>query len=329
MEYDKPHLSYEQQLHLMLSRGLKCADHDAAIQALQTIGYYRLSAYTYPFRRLLPEGAQRDTSVQYRSPDFDDGHSVEEAIRLYEFDKKLRLVFLEGLEALEVGLRVQVSYVLGLRDRFGYARRESLHQQRCSRLRDDREVHDIWLERHEKQVKDASSEDFMTHYQEKYGGQIPIWVATEVMDFGQLNRLFKMMDNRDRNQIARHFGVKTGRTVDSYLLSLSHLRNTCAHHSRAWNRRFTYAMPDVEPAEVGEDLHHLVALAGDQGQVSRKKLYVRAATLAYMLRAARPGSQWPSTFKTHMRKFPSIAGLSPTADMGFPEDWEQLELWSR
>lgn len=45
--YDKPHLTFDQQLDLLTSRGLTVNDRNAALAALRAVGYYRLSAYLY------------------------------------------------------------------------------------------------------------------------------------------------------------------------------------------------------------------------------------------------------------------------------------------
>jgi len=48
--YNKPHLTYQQQLELLKNRGLIVKDEKFAIIKLQHISYYRLSAYFLPFQ---------------------------------------------------------------------------------------------------------------------------------------------------------------------------------------------------------------------------------------------------------------------------------------
>lgn len=48
--YNKPHLTYQQQLELLKNRGLIVKDEQFAIIKLQHISYYRLSAYFLPFQ---------------------------------------------------------------------------------------------------------------------------------------------------------------------------------------------------------------------------------------------------------------------------------------
>jgi len=50
MAYVKPWRSYEDQLALLVSRGLEVTDPPKAVECLRRIGYARLSGYWYPFR---------------------------------------------------------------------------------------------------------------------------------------------------------------------------------------------------------------------------------------------------------------------------------------
>jgi len=70
MQYDKPHLEISQQVEKLASNGLRISDRDHAARFLETVGYYRVSAYAYPFRELLGDGDPRDSSVQFRSNAF-------------------------------------------------------------------------------------------------------------------------------------------------------------------------------------------------------------------------------------------------------------------
>ena len=49
-KYNKPALTFRQQLELLESRGLKIGDHAAAEAFLADTNYYRLSAYCIPFQ---------------------------------------------------------------------------------------------------------------------------------------------------------------------------------------------------------------------------------------------------------------------------------------
>lgn len=84
MKYTKPHLTFEEQLDLLLSRGLVVHDRAAAVRELSRINYYRLSAYGLPFQKTKDR--------------FDDGITVDQLLRLYEFDHELCVVVFDTLE---------------------------------------------------------------------------------------------------------------------------------------------------------------------------------------------------------------------------------------
>lgn len=96
--YGKPALTYEEQLELLESRGMDVEDRDRALDALRRISYYRLSAYWHSFKRA-------DNS-------FGPGTKFETASLLYDFDRRLRLVVLDGVEQVEVLVRSRLVYTL-------------------------------------------------------------------------------------------------------------------------------------------------------------------------------------------------------------------------
>lgn len=322
-EYDRPHLDFKGQIELMESRGLDCSGCDAP-QALSRIGYYRLSAYTYPFRQPLKPTDATESPVQYRAAEFLPGYKLSHALSLYAFDHSLRSICAEALKMVEIGLRVQVAYVLGRRSRFGHLEREALDAQICTGPAPDGEgdMFDHWIRRYKTLKRQAQSEDFVQHYSLKYDGRLPVWVAVEVLDFGAVIRLFSLLNRNDQNEIARNWGVKDGRRLHKWLLALGTVRNHCAHHSRLWNRNLAYSIGKFSPAIAGPELSHLV----DLGRV--KKLYPSLAILAYLTPRIDPGTNWPRAMRTKVKlKFPEIPGLSPETDMGFPRQWHGLDLW--
>ncbi len=83
--YSKKALTFEEQLAQLQTRGLKIDDHQNALNVISHINYYRLSAYWFPFRK-------RDETGQV-SDNFIPGTSFEQAVRRYEFDRKLPYLY--------------------------------------------------------------------------------------------------------------------------------------------------------------------------------------------------------------------------------------------
>jgi abortive infection bacteriophage resistance protein len=109
MLYTKPYLSVPQQIELLKARGLIFEDESKANEYLRRIGYYRLSAYCYPFREstLDRDGTRRTLDI------FRTGTTFKDVTDLYAFDKALRLILLDSIERIEVSLRTEVALCLG------------------------------------------------------------------------------------------------------------------------------------------------------------------------------------------------------------------------
>ena len=81
---------------LLKSRGLVISDEGKAVRYLESIGYYRLSAYMYPFLK-----APKETH-QYK-----DGTTFQQVLNLYRFDKKLRMLLLNEIEKVEIATPIR------------------------------------------------------------------------------------------------------------------------------------------------------------------------------------------------------------------------------
>ena len=92
--------SSENLVNLLESRGLQICDRNKAIQYLDNIGYYRLSAYMYPLLKM-PKTAHL----------YKEGSSFEKVMMLYRFDKKLRLFMFNEIEKIEIAIRRAVMQI--------------------------------------------------------------------------------------------------------------------------------------------------------------------------------------------------------------------------
>ncbi|MCL2092310.1 MAG: Abi family protein [Micrococcales bacterium] len=321
MRQIKPYLTYDQQVDLLVSRGMTVPDRQAAIDALCRIGYYRLSAYTYVFRPPATDGEQ-----SRRSDRFVEGTTFAHALGLHDFDDRLRSVLQTGLQQLEVALRTQVGHELGRKHPLAHLDPAHLDQKRCAAPAERPRVpggtaYDDWRGRFDDQVGDAiKTEDFVKHHLLNYGGQMPIWVAVEVMTFGTLTRLYGLLPNTEARTVARNFSVDYRDLFSGWLRSLNTLRNECAHNARIWNRATSYPAKKASTATLPTDLAHLVT-------TDNQRLYHRAAITAHLLRAIDRQTRWPQHFVEVVKKFPDNPSVTVERDMGFPTRWRTMDLW--
>ncbi|MCU7936882.1 MAG: Abi family protein [Candidatus Thiodiazotropha sp. (ex Dulcina madagascariensis)] len=328
MAYSKPWQSYDEQLDLLISRGLAVTDRSKALEYLERIGYYRLSGYWFPFRErsgplvLLDDRGRkpaRPKKVETVALDgFRPGATFENAVKLYVFDKQLRLLAMDALERIEIALRVDISHSLGRIDRFAYLYPELFHQEFSQKLHNSKGVtrHHEWLGKHARLINE-SKEEFVRHNKSKYGLPLAIWVACEVWDFGTMSRLYAGMREQDQDVISAKYGVQNGRIFATWLRSLNYLRNVCAHHSRLWNRNIVDQPRLPSESEVAwvkpfESNSHL-----------RARCFLLLCMARHILQVVNPSSTWPDRMKIHLQTFPDLDHLGLNlAGMGVPEGWE-------
>ena len=87
-----------------------------------------------------------------------------------------------------------------------------------------------WRRRYEHELK-SSREDFVNHHKQKYGGNLPVWAATEIMDWGSLTYLYELSPRSVQNTISSQCGLNAPQ-LRSWLKALNIVRNICAHHGR-------------------------------------------------------------------------------------------------
>ncbi len=169
---------------------------------------------------------------------------------------------------------------------------------------------------------------FIGHHFQRYHGQIPIWVLTEVLDFADVSKAYKGLQPADRDEIARAVGIisalgrkgaRPGELLANLLENLTVVRNIAAHHSRLWNRR-------VVPIGTGR----LAAMDSFRGLKAPQDetVYASICAAGHLLQAISPGSAWTKQLSTLVRgRLEPIGGRS-AAEMGFPDEWQTLPLWS-
>ena len=102
-DFGKPAKTFEEQVELLQSRGMIVDDIQEATFYLQHLNYYRLCAYWLDF--------ELDHATHQFKPDT----NFKDVLKLYIFDRELRLLVLDGIERIEVSVRSQWAYYLAHR----------------------------------------------------------------------------------------------------------------------------------------------------------------------------------------------------------------------
>jgi len=297
VKYTKSALSFDEQVDLLLSRGM-LGDRAEMKERLACVSYYRLSGYW--FHRKLPNNS------------FKPGTTFATVWDQYVFDRSLRLLMMDAVERIEISVRTQISYHHAQRfsDPFAYANAAG----GLPELRPEERT--TFLERTNDEMS-RSHEQFVGHFKQKYGDFhdcLPIWMATEVMSFGGVLKLYKGSPRDVRNNVASYFGMPD-EVIWSWLLSLNTLRNICAHHGRLWNRAMG-TKPKMPKQRRYPEWHFPV-------MVTAERLFALLTISNYCLHRIAPGSHWSQRLVKLLTDHPRI----PHRNMGFPENWLDCPIW--
>lgn len=296
----KPAKTHQEQLDIWKSRGLSVPDEPFALHILAHHNYYRLSAYRFPY-------------TQPGNPDaFLSGTTFNQIWNLYHFDRSLRQLMLEATKRVEISARTQWAYFTGHRlGPLGYL--ENAHFS-------DPLLHARTLVKLDSEMN-RSNEEFVKHHKQKLSMPWPpAWVIAEVASFGNISHLIGQLREPSLRQTIADAYQLDEKTFCSLLHHLCVVRNTAAHHSRIWNRKFTIAfqLPRKKPSHLYANFHQPV------GAAPSRCLYNTLILVLHLMQCIEPASHLP------IRLLRTLLDADPTLlpDMGFPPDWKPRPIWS-
>ncbi len=223
-KYQKPPLSYSEQISLLQNRGLIFDDLELAANYLTHLNYYRLSAYWHPYKNM--------------DGNFKQNTQFRQIVDHYLFDKSLRLLLLEAIETFEISLRSNWAYILSTTTKKSHAYLDMLDNSIFDRKKNN-DYNKTMLDIKDKYKK--SKEVFVEHYKKTYKEPElpPIWVICEIFSFGNLVSLYSCLVFKYQKMICKKYGIDDTEVFLSFLRNINAVRNICAHHGRIWNRSLT------------------------------------------------------------------------------------------
>lgn len=312
----KPFLAYCELVELLAKRGMGIENPARAQRKLAQLGYYRLSGFWYPAREFKMVGEHPEicpvTGKPRRLDTFQSATCFDKAVDLYQFDKRLRMLMLDAIERLEVHFKTVVAHEVGYHDPMAYTNVNFILRKWIQSYTDGRgNVRNKWAEWSQKQRAhiERSREDCI-QWHLRSGKSIPIWVAVEAWDFGDLSEFFELLSSKYQNLILARLGLSNAKMLSRWMQQISHLRNRCAHHTRIWNQ----ATPN--PLAVPEDAYFQNLRLDQYGL---KRLYGMITVIGFLLQRIAPASTWIADVSDLIDSKPHLPGCTFRA-MGFADE---------
>lgn len=291
MEVKKP-TTYQEQLEILRSRGCKVDDEQKAIQFLRRTNYYRLSGYLIAFRQADGNYVEKLT--------------FEKVASICAFDQELRALITKAISEIEISIKSAVAYHHGhTYGSLGYLNSDNFNENHD---------HERFIEKFESAVQNNSRALIVSHHKRHYQGKFPIWAATELFTMSMISIFYADLKTGDKKAIAVDYATDYVH-FESWLHSVSVLRNICAHHSRLYNIKF-HQNPKLP--------RHYAKIDG----VGTYSLFKQICVLKLL--HANWQDEWNNAFVLPLAALLEKYGDAVLLDyMGFPANWENALSWRK
>lgn len=281
----QPPMTIDEQVENLKNIGLIVDDEEYAKKILNDISYFRLiKAYSL--------------NLKSKNGCYNKQTAFKEIVDLYLFNSNFRQLIFPEIEKVEINVRCRLANFFAEQyGVLGYLQAENFSNEN---------YHAQFLEDIKEEVRRNSKAPFVRNFKENYeGGNLPIYALVEVFSFGTLSKFYKNMLNKDKKAIAKTFGV--GYTYfESWLESISYVRNICAHYGRIYNAKLSKTpILYKEYTQVG---------------IGNNRIYRVLLCLKYLLKDDDHWNLFVDKIELLFDKYPCVQ----ISTMGFPENWKVL-----
>lgn len=304
----KTFLTYEEQIELLeKDKELIISDPEFAKNTLQKLSYFSLI------------GGYKDLFKHKPSGKYLHGVTFEEITAFYYFDENLRTLFLKYILHIERQLKSMLSYYFC--EKYGENQSAYLNIANYNNTHNYTNKINRLITTLSKAIAMPSSYSYISHYANVYGN-IPLWVATNALTFGQISKMFQYSTSDIRSKVSLNFANMSEVQLHQLIRILASCRNVCAHNERLFSFRVNEAIPDM-------NLHSKLNLPQKKGQytIGKKDLFAVVIALRYLL-----NNDEFKHFKSDLKRLitsilkscPHISEDLLFSKMGFPNNWDKI-----
>lgn len=218
---EKEFKTIEEQIELLQNRNLHIENEETAKAILLNNNYYYLiNGYKDLFLN------RKSTAEK-----FSNGTTLEEIYSLYEFDRKIRIIFLEYILLIERKIDTHIAYEFSK----NYGHKDYLNSENFNYISKNKELIDKFLNDINLEISHQykNSNKMIRHYLDTYK-YIPLWVLIRILSFGKVSKFYSFMKQKEQNNISRKFNIKS-KILKVYLINLGNIRNICAHDEKLYD----------------------------------------------------------------------------------------------
>lgn len=258
------------------------------------------------------------------SEKFSYGVTFDELVTFYYFDEELRTLFLKYILHVERRMKSMISYCFC--EKHGESQGEYLNIENYTVNKKNK--HDVkrLIESLHKTIALPSHYSYIMHHATKYNN-VPLWVATNAITFGQVSKLYQYIPNDVQCKISKQFEHVSERQLHQFIRVLASCRNVCAHGERLYSFSVKETIPDTI-------LHKKLKIQQKNGQyiLGKNDLFSVVIALRYLI-----SNNDFKVFKKSLKKLVkkvlcNCAHLTEEqllSEMGFPRNWDSITRFKK
>ena len=223
---EKVFKSINEQIEILKSKNLKIKDNKIARDILSNNNYYYLiNGYKDLFIK-----------KENRSEQFKNNINLEEIYNLYEFDRKIRIIFLEYILLIERRIDTYIAYEFSKK----YGVKNYLVHQNFYSIEKNKNLINNFISNIKLEIsyQYKNNNKMIVDYIDKYG-YVPLWVLIRFLSFGKVSKFYSFMKREEQKVISKKFNIKSN-TLRIYLTNLGEVRNICAHDEKLYDIRLRF-----------------------------------------------------------------------------------------
>jgi abortive infection bacteriophage resistance protein len=300
----KSFATHDEQLAILISRGLLIDDEAAAKRVLSRDNYYALiDGYKEPF-------LERDELKNpYGEELYEQGSRFGHILALYQFDRKLRLLVLGELLKFERSIKSKLAYRFSERfpDVDSFLESANYSADKVHFHERDRITATLnnLIESHKKRHRVRYPE--LREFYEKHKN-LPLWVLVNFLSLGQITNFYTVIDQDLRTRIAQDFADDTGehgislsaKELDEILSIAFPFRNKAAHEEVLYPFRLR---SPLELSRLESQLHQ------NKGSITNGT----TASLIKLLKAVSPPDEYEAFTRDLLELIRSLEEALPEA----------------
>lgn len=306
-------LAFHDQIELLKSRGMLFDDEERAEKYFAYIGYHRLSTYWNAFYQNIKE---RDNFIK--------GVKFEDILNLYIFDRKLRVLFFEASERIEICMKVLLSDALSVASNnpfwykdanFFNTRIDTYYTNEIAQ----KEIcdHEWIIKKLDEYLQKSKKSDlFLKGFKNINNTPIPSWELVNLLTFGTFSNIMSLIKGDKSASVYERFGLPK-RILDNWLECVVGVRNICAHYSLLYRRSFSttpMSLSKSKKRSVNIDLEYC-----------KTTFYAQFFIFNYLIKKISPTSTWGNRVIALIKEYLGNPLLSQEK-MGLSDDWESKIL---